>query len=250
MSDSLRDITHRPFKYIFIPQNIEDAVEVRTYEGAEGGFQDLMRLHFSTRALNGEEKAKLSENLQQEVKARLGENKQPANSPIDAESLTNLAQNRYQIIPLTLPTKANDFEAVNAYIDNVGRIKGLSQNARASRITSDDICGDCFISKTFDDEDVFKRIDFALSDFQMFLEHPPSKSGRWSAEKAMQMAMPDDAQTTSAAEPSAAHCANCFKERASGTKLSKCGGCRKVAYCSVDCQKADWTYHKRLCQKG
>ncbi|RPA82217.1 hypothetical protein BJ508DRAFT_414264 [Ascobolus immersus RN42] len=30
--------------------------------------------------------------------------------------------------------------------------------------------------------------------------------------------------------------------------LKKCSGCSSVAYCSRDCQKADWKTHKTLCQ--
>jgi hypothetical protein len=29
---------------------------------------------------------------------------------------------------------------------------------------------------------------------------------------------------------------------------SKCGRCSKVAYCSRDCQKADWVRHKLVCR--
>jgi len=32
--------------------------------------------------------------------------------------------------------------------------------------------------------------------------------------------------------------------------LLKCGGCHKVAYCSKECQKADWKGHKASCQGG
>lgn len=75
---------------------------------------------------------------------------------IDFAGLAENASNNYQIIPLTLPMKSTGYKGVNAYIDNVGRVKGLGVNARASRITSDDIRGDCFLSLTYDDEEDFK----------------------------------------------------------------------------------------------
>eukprot|EP01054_Gregarina_sp_Poly1_P011164 Gregarina_sp_Poly_1__11163@NODE_909_length_5750_cov_103_012845_g648_i0_p4_GENE_NODE_909_length_5750_cov_103_012845_g648_i0NODE_909_length_5750_cov_103_012845_g648_i0_p4_ORF_typecomplete_len245_score27_10zfMYND/PF01753_18/1_4e04zfMYND/PF01753_18/1_1e11zfC6H2/PF15801_5/0_68Meleagrin/PF08189_11/1_4e04Meleagrin/PF08189_11/0_11_NODE_909_length_5750_cov_103_012845_g648_i023533087 len=242
MSDPITNVNHANFKYIFIPQDIEDPVEVREYAGNEGSFQALMKVHFSMCSLNTEQKKRLNHDLTAEAKKQAGndENNNPSKFE-QFENIADFAQNQYQIIPLSLPTKTNKFEAVNAYIDNVGRFKGLKTNARASRVTSDDICGDCFISRTFDDEEIFKRIDFDLKDYERFLEEPPSKTGRWSAEKAMQLA------SSPATSSAATHCQNCFKERCMGIKLSKCGNCRKVAYCSVDCQKADWPYHKRMC---
>ncbi|KAG2374513.1 hypothetical protein C9374_010797 [Naegleria lovaniensis] len=30
---------------------------------------------------------------------------------------------------------------------------------------------------------------------------------------------------------------------------SRCGGCRKVCYCSMECQRADWSLHKSSCHK-
>ncbi|KAK1221518.1 hypothetical protein PQX77_015637 [Marasmius sp. AFHP31] len=42
-------------------------------------------------------------------------------------------------------------------------------------------------------------------------------------------------------------CKTCFKDETKGHKLSKCLGCRAVAYCNVECQKADWKAHKQIC---
>ncbi|KAJ7628736.1 hypothetical protein FB45DRAFT_43627 [Roridomyces roridus] len=39
---------------------------------------------------------------------------------------------------------------------------------------------------------------------------------------------------------------SCFK--GDTAPLSRCGGCRRVAYCSPECQKLDWTLHKSLCK--
>jgi len=32
-----------------------------------------------------------------------------------------------------------------------------------------------------------------------------------------------------------------------GTKFKVCGRCRKEPYCSRECQKEDWNFHKQLC---
>ena len=34
-----------------------------------------------------------------------------------------------------------------------------------------------------------------------------------------------------------------------GCPVKRCGGCKKVTYCSVDCQKTDWKAHKEHCRK-
>jgi hypothetical protein len=46
-------------------------------------------------------------------------------------------------------------------------------------------------------------------------------------------------------------CAYCEEspKRAAMT-LSRCGACKKVAYCGAACQKAHWKAHKALCKKG
>lgn len=47
-----------------------------------------------------------------------------------------------------------------------------------------------------------------------------------------------------------ATCATCGKaESAAGGKLSKCGGCKEVKYCSPGRQQKDWKGHERQCKK-
>lgn len=45
-------------------------------------------------------------------------------------------------------------------------------------------------------------------------------------------------------------CMNCFRgaigER--GVKLTTCTNCKRVLYCSADCQKADWENHESICR--
>ncbi|KAJ7183475.1 hypothetical protein C8R46DRAFT_1308118 [Mycena filopes] len=41
-------------------------------------------------------------------------------------------------------------------------------------------------------------------------------------------------------------CYKCFKE--GDGLLSRCGGCRRISYCSPECQKADWRNHKPICK--
>jgi hypothetical protein len=47
------------------------------------------------------------------------------------------------------------------------------------------------------------------------------------------------------------YCAFCEESpEHAAMKLSLCGRCRKVSYCSVGCQKAHWPVHKRMCKKA
>ncbi|KAK0716180.1 hypothetical protein B0H67DRAFT_582541 [Lasiosphaeris hirsuta] len=48
-------------------------------------------------------------------------------------------------------------------------------------------------------------------------------------------------------------CRHCGLDRAKDgidLKLLLCGGCRKVKYCSKDCQRAGWRAHKSECKKN
>ncbi|KAJ6595636.1 hypothetical protein DFH09DRAFT_144134 [Mycena vulgaris] len=43
-------------------------------------------------------------------------------------------------------------------------------------------------------------------------------------------------------------CAVCYKSETKKLKFGRCGKCQKPAYCSVECLKKDWKYHKKSCQ--
>ncbi len=42
-------------------------------------------------------------------------------------------------------------------------------------------------------------------------------------------------------------CLNCLKGGAAGSCM-QCGKCKGALFCSVDCQKAVWKYHKDMCK--
>eukprot|EP00922_Rhytidocystis_sp_ex-Travisia-forbesii_P017122 GHVS01025544.1.p1 GENE.GHVS01025544.1~~GHVS01025544.1.p1 ORF type:complete len:250 (+),score=81.93 GHVS01025544.1:112-750(+) len=173
----------------------------------------------------------------------------------------------YQIVPLTLPNKQNNYNAINCYVDAVGKVKELDRNAKASRLTSDDIYGDCFLCRTFDDDvSEFGRLDMSLSDFNKMMETPPNKSGRWDQTKAVEQMFAgggggvttttttDKVMSTAVVKDC---CENCGKKAHKETEehqqptvvvqLRKCGKCGKARYCSRQCQLDDWKFHKRVC---
>lgn len=44
-------------------------------------------------------------------------------------------------------------------------------------------------------------------------------------------------------------CALCGKKETETLKLKRCGACKKIKYCSGECQKKDWHTHKQTCGK-
>lgn len=223
--DSLDNVKHGKFKYIFIPRDIQDDVQVFEFEGFERNFKSKLQNHFAQEKLLDREKVELSKTLS-------GSTGQHRVDQQYMDRAVEVAQT-YQIIPLTLPTMKNNYDGVNAYIDSVSRIKNLPTNARATRIIGEDIRGDCFISRTFDDETVFKRIDFTMDDYKAFLENPPDRSRRWNQTEALMKLQQEMAggnreaselPSSTAAEPS--HCSNCRKS----SLLKKCGRCKKVHF--------------------
>lgn len=243
--DSIENVKHKKFKYVFIPREMGNPVEVCEFEGVEKDFKKVLGLYFGREQMLAQEKEQLSKDLLATA----------ATKAIDEEQLTRAVElsQTYQIIPLTLPTKKNNFNAINAYIDNVGRVKNLQTNARASRITNDDIRGDCFISRTFDDEDKFERIDFTMEDYDAMMAAPPSSSGRWSHSDALLKLQQQMQGATTASEPPVEgkppRCQQCFKKTENGVALKKCGRCGKVGRQKTvrsSCRFWLWVYCSRI----
>ncbi|CAJ2504881.1 Uu.00g122750.m01.CDS01 [Anthostomella pinea] len=40
------------------------------------------------------------------------------------------------------------------------------------------------------------------------------------------------------------------KKGKNGAELKKCSRCSKTKYCSVECQKEDWSKHRKTCGKN
>jgi hypothetical protein len=49
-------------------------------------------------------------------------------------------------------------------------------------------------------------------------------------------------------EGQSTYCANCLGQASSGSKLLRCGTCKKVFYCSKTCQILAWKLHKEVCR--
>ncbi|EAN33521.1 MYND finger family protein [Theileria parva strain Muguga] len=253
--DTIGGVVHKNFKYVYVSSDINIPVKVLEFSGKENSFRDLITSHFTRHNLLPEERQDFEKYLIKEYEGSKAKNNSE-NDPSGGFKLTpdflsntiDTAGSNYQIIPLTLPSKKNDFLGVNCYIDSIGRVKNLPTNSRMTRLCSTDIRGDCFISRTYDDEDVFKRVDFTLEDYNELMENPPSAEGRWDVSKAFSNALSQDSLTKPQETVVKNHCENCKKEGSESQVLKICTGCKKVKYCSVNCQKEDWRFHRRICK--
>ena len=45
----------------------------------------------------------------------------------------------------------------------------------------------------------------------------------------------------------AGECANCHRQPEKGLEIKKCTRCRITRYCSNECQKKDWLFHRFTC---
>jgi hypothetical protein len=85
--------------------------------------------------------------------------------------------------------------------------------------------------------------------------HIPSSSQQSQDKVGTPAVMPvqqhDDARSTApAAESSVEACHFCAKSQAHiASRLKLCNRCRSVSYCSVECQRSDWSAHKKECAK-
>ena len=86
-------------------------------------------------------------------------------------------------------------------------------------------------------------------------------SGYSNNELSWRLAMEPDRQPQGTAKPvksatqrdyflrqyNSTHCQNCGKD--CGTSLMLCSGCKSVGYCSRECQKSHWKFHKPTCKE-
>nr|BAN65725.1 MYND finger domain protein, putative [Babesia bovis] len=254
--DTLGSILHKEFSYVHIPCDINSPIEVLKFKGSEDSFRKHLTNQFAKDKLLADEKHGFEKYLKsqyKETQEKAGSNNQTNVELSDdlLKSSLEVASITYQIIPLTLPSKKNGYIGINCYIDGIGRVKNLPANARATKVCSTDIRGECYVSKTFDDEEEFRRMDLTLEDYNELFENPPDATGRWDSAEALSKMLDPQKSAALTQQPKKEiipnNCENCKREESKDAPLKICSRCKKIKYCSVQCQKDDWKYHQRIC---
>lgn len=68
---SLDEVVHPKFSYVFIPVDINDPVEERTFEGKEHNFRELLNSHFNRENLLKAEEDSFKKDLSQKADGKL-----------------------------------------------------------------------------------------------------------------------------------------------------------------------------------
>lgn len=178
----------KPFDYVFIPAEQQRVVESRRFNGTD---DEQLRAEIASYFRQGGtmslgQQDDFSKNLEAQIQQRQQQQQQhqqqqgsdaAAALPINPALLNEaVSQSTFEIVPVTLPTRANRFVATSLYIDDAGRFKELPLNYRASKLAGRDIRGDAFLLSNHDDPaaDEWCRVDTTVERFEELFENPPS----------------------------------------------------------------------------
>lgn len=240
--DELAQIKHEQFSFIIIPCDPSSSIEERSFSGLEFDFRKILTNHFGRNNLNEQGKHALKHSIKESAKDSMKID--AAESAID--KYVDDDSGKYQIVPLQIPNKQNQFKSINMYIDDVGVHKQLGYNSRASHLSNDGIYGDAFLSCVIDDgADIWKRVDCKISDYELYFSNPFSKNGRWDPTNVLKQ-LGNKSDVTSSASIPEGECWGCRKVK---QPLMACAACKTARYCNRDCQIGDWKVnHKRICK--
>ena len=165
------------FRYVFVPWDetraMEERVMVIPREREMECLLDALRLHFRVEGAkdgaHGRDEAKQKEILKAQLESHGDGGGDGAKTLSDDMMSAALSMQMAQPVPLLPGSKKTGFVHVNMYVDDRGISKGLPTNVRASRMSAEagspqQVLGDAFIARIFDDDDQFKRLDFTLDE--------------------------------------------------------------------------------------
>eukprot|EP00924_Labyrinthula_sp_SR-Ha-C_P000994 maker-scaffold_7-snap-gene-10.19-mRNA-1 protein AED:0.30 eAED:0.30 QI:160/1/1/1/1/1/2/102/332 len=154
--------SEKNFDVVFIPSSSTSPMETQTILQPEGKALQAMtqfcNKHFSKTQLSATQKMNFTSKLSKE------------NKSAQVSALNHLAQiTTTDVIKLQPNISETKFIGVNMYVDDKGVAKNLPLNQRAMAIAHaagvpQNIHGDVFIAKQFDDEEGFNRLNFTEKD--------------------------------------------------------------------------------------
>lgn len=157
----------RKFKYVYVPAALSEDIEELELEQPEGKevecLLDALKAHF--RAKHSSKTAKQLQAQKQELLKNLPPGTKIQDTMLDVATSLGLVEN----IALLNNAKALGYVGVNMYVDDEGAIKDAPRNPRATDFANCcgkalEVRGDAFISRIFDNEDDFQRLDFSMSE--------------------------------------------------------------------------------------
>jgi hypothetical protein len=213
------------------------------------------------------------------------QNPSAANNPIDDSMVDMiLSMSAVDCVALQNNKASTGYIGVMMYVDDQGKAKGLPVNERATLVTMECGCptsvlGDCVIARNFDDENNFHRIDFTLEEYYKDKEwrikarkanEEKDKSGNTAQTKQLQELLQKTNNNANTNRGEMAHLLEAATKRLeSGSSASssststttlprtcsnpacdmdgtlRCALCKRSWYCSKQCQKNDWKFHKK-----
>ena len=172
----------RGLKYVLIPADRDKPLKECALEGQDDDtLKREIENYFRVFGITAGQENHMRAEMLSKVKSKVGANKDGAGDVQGAElAMMNACLDdklsKYEIVPIIMPTRQNDFVGRSLYIDEIGRFKELPLNERASQIAQRDIRGDCFVLSNRDNPslDKWERVHTTVDQITTLIHNPPA----------------------------------------------------------------------------
>jgi hypothetical protein len=254
-NESTQTAKKRSFVYVLLPADESKAPQEHTVWYSTEGDESVACLgkaaveHFKTLVNPSVSAGKLKSAIQQQLSSKLAAGQTLPQNVLDQFA----AMTSFDMVPILKNLKATDWVGVNLYVDDQAVAKELPLNRRASLLCGKagipfNIIGDALVGRLVDDgSDLFERKDFTLNDLNP--EAPWFDMARRQAAQAGKADTREQYKSLLTAKQPPKSCGR--GGVGSGTcslvGSKRCSRCKAIFYCSPECQKLDWSRHKKDC---